>query len=968
MVGPAGSKLQWRCGSSGGQSIISGTLLNTVNTATTATYTVTPTSPGSCNGAPFTVTVSINPKAQLIAMTATICNGGNFVTSPSGTSGSFIIPAGTTYSWPAPTGTGFSGGQIGTAAANISGTLGNGTNIAQTAFYTVTPLSGDCTGTTFTITVTVNPVADILNLTSTTCSGVLFTVTPANPANGVVPAGTLYSWTLPTGSGFTGGASQTTATTGSITGTLVNTTTSAVTANYIVTPLSGNCTGHDFSVTVTINPSANITPMSTVTCSGVPFNVIPTDVTNGRVPPATTYSWTSSATGSINGLTASSGQASISGTLTNTSNTTQTATYTVTPSTGGCTGSVFTVTVTLNPVAKVAAITATSICSGTTFEVSPVNGTSSNNIVPAGILYTWSAPSITGTMLPGAGGSGSSISGTLSHTNNTVQTATYIVTPSTSACGNGATFTVTVPVKPVPAINTMSTTICAGLTFTVSPAQTTDGIVPSGTTYTWSAPTGAGFSGGATVTVGASTITGNLLNTTSSAVTATYTVIPTAASCAGNAFTVNVTLNPKAQITQMNTTICSGSSFVLTPTDGTGANGIVPTGTLYSWGAPTGTSITGGTGTLLADVNGTIVNSSNIAQAATYSVTPVSGSCTGNTLTVTVTVNPVAHVVPMSTGICSGATFTVSPANGGSNIVPAGITYSWSAPTLTGNLTGETGVSGASSITGNLTNTSNTVQTATYTVTPHTTACGDGAVFTVTVTINPLATVTTAFSATICSGTSFNFTPATDGTDGTIPVGTTYQWTLPGITASITGGLAQTSATNHIFGTLTNTVNTVQTATYTITPTSGSCNGPVFTATITVNPKASVTPMATTVCTGLLFALTPANSINGVVPSGTTYTWIEPTGLSIEGGLSETNAGITSITGTLVNTSNIARTATYMVTPLSGNCTGSVFSVTVTVSAASLINPIAAATCSGVTFTVAPVNGTNGIVPAGTLL
>ena len=195
-------------------------------------------------------------------MTATICNGGSFTTTPTN-GGSFIIPSGTTYSWGLPTGTGFTGGASGTNAANISGSLGNASSVAQTAFYSVTPLSGSCTGTGFTITVTVNPVASIVPMTATTCSGVAFSVSPVNGVNGTVPAGTTYSWSLPTGTGFTGGVSGAGA--AFISGTLTNTTTAAVTASYTVTPLSGSCSGAAFSVTVTINPAANITAMSAVT-------------------------------------------------------------------------------------------------------------------------------------------------------------------------------------------------------------------------------------------------------------------------------------------------------------------------------------------------------------------------------------------------------------------------------------------------------------------------------------------------------------------------------------------------------------------------------------------------------------------------------------------------------------------------------------------------------------------------------
>src|SRR5204862_368412 len=107
---------------------------------------------------------------------------------------------------------------------------------------------------------------------------------------------------------------------------------------------------------------------------------------------------------------------------------------------------------------------------------------------------------------------------------------------------------------------------------------------------------------------------------------------------------------------------------------------------------------------------------------------------TGSTFTVTVTVNPKPSVINQTAMICSAGTFTVTPTNGGGNIVPAGTTYTWGAPTVTGGLTGSVAGSG-SSISGTLTNPTNTAQTATYTVTPTSGTC-TGSTFTVTVTVN----------------------------------------------------------------------------------------------------------------------------------------------------------------------------------------------------------------------------------------
>jgi hypothetical protein len=195
------------------------------------------------------------------------------------------------------------GGLSATNASFISGNLTNPLNTTQTATYVVTPLSGSCTGATFTVTVTINPTAVINALTTVSCSGVLFTVSPVNLTNGIVPAGTLYSWSVPTVTGgMTGLSSATNA--AIISGNLTNPTDTAQTATYVVTPLSGNCTGATFTVTVTINPLARITPMTATMCSGGTFSVTPTDVTNGVIPDGTLYTWSApTGTGFTGGVT-----------------------------------------------------------------------------------------------------------------------------------------------------------------------------------------------------------------------------------------------------------------------------------------------------------------------------------------------------------------------------------------------------------------------------------------------------------------------------------------------------------------------------------------------------------------------------------------------------------------------------------------------------------------------------------------
>src|SRR6185369_14943720 len=101
------------------------------------------------------------------------------------------------------------------------------------------------------------------------------------------------------------------------------------------------------------------------------------------------------------------------------------------------------------------------------------------------------------------------------------------------------------------------------------------------------------------------------------------------------------------------------------------------------------------------------------AQTATYTDTPTSGTCAGSTFTVTVTVNPKPTITPMTSTVCSGTAFTVTPVDGTNGVVPAGITYSWAAPAVTGGMTGGASGTNAANISGTLTNPTNTNQTAT---------------------------------------------------------------------------------------------------------------------------------------------------------------------------------------------------------------------------------------------------------------
>ncbi|MFN5428772.1 MAG: PKD-like domain-containing protein, partial [Bacteroidota bacterium] len=936
-------------GSPGSGNIASFTAVNASNVNVTATITVIPMSNG-CNGLPRTATITVYPTPNINTITRAVCTGEPFTVTPVNITNG-IVPANILYSWDLPSLTpGLSGGNTGSNASNISGLFSHISVAAETATYTVVPSTAECgDAKSFTLLVTINPVADIQPLTTTVCAGIAFQVSPVHPTSGRVPAGTRYTWLVPTGSGFTGGSAQGTQQ-NFISGTLTNTVNTITTATYVVTPISGNCTGLTFTVQVELKPKAIINPLSQTICSGQTFGITPTNPASGIVPDLTTYTWATPTGTSLVGLISQTTAVSeIFGTLTNTSNIARTATYLVTPISGDCTGNLFSVTVWVNP--KVAINTFSRVvCSGVTFSLSAMNVT--DGIVPAGTQYTWQTPDLTGTLIGGnSGGPAASVTGTLSHTNSTPQTATYIVTPSATPCGSGANFTLIVIVNPIPIISTQpSVTVCGGVPFVLTPTDGVEGVIPNNTRYTWLSPSGTGFSGGASKT-SSSDISGLLSNTTGFAATATYSITPTApGGCAGLPFTFTVSIVPNAFIPALSTTTCSGVGFQFTP-----QSGVIPSGTVYDWGIPTGSFLSGGTaGSGQAIIGGTISNTSNITRTATYTVTPLAGSCTGGSFTLTVFVQPVAQINELSTTVCSGISFSVSPANGGTTgVVPSGTLYSWLEPmgtAISGGLSQSTFVN---AITGTLVNTSSSAKTALYIVSTQSGNC-NGQNFTLVVTVLPkpsLGTLTTD----ICTGFTFTLNPV-DGTDGLIPVSTTFTWNAP-TGAGITGGLTQSSGAGNITGRLFNATSTIVTATYRVLPTAAACAGDAFTVLVAVKPQPVITPISTTICSGATYTISPVTGTNGTVPTGTLYrqwdgsTWLPP---------------VAVISGTLNNATSTVQSTTYLFEPTANGCTGQTFTVTIFVNPQPAVNALALSVCSGASFNITPQNGTQGIVPDGT--
>jgi gliding motility-associated-like protein len=608
------------------------------SSATSGNLSVTATN-GCGTSAARTITITINPTPVVADQTTSIQTGNTFFVTPSG------VPSGTNYTWTAPAETGtVSGGSAQTVPqSNISGFL---TGVG-TAIYNVTPQTGSCIGDIFTVTVTVtstcqavtiltNPADDSMCTNSGTA---IFTVLAGNTAPFT------YQWKYFNGStwvnvsnGVPAGAVYENANTASLSVTGITTA-----GNYQYQCYITNCGGASdatsASAILTVNapPSApqvgDITQPACFTSTG--------SVVLSGLP--ATGTWT---------LFRTPGSVITTGTGTSTTISSlpagTTYTYTVTDGTTLCT-SVPSANVVINtqpliPAAPVVGTITPPTCTVPTGSVVlaglPEDGNWTLTRYPFAITTTGSGASVTITEL--ATGS----------YNYTVANARGCVSPLSA--------TVVIPGVPpnptAPVIGTVTQPTCSDATGSVELSG-----LPAGN---WVINPGA--------------ISGSGSGTTISGLSAgTYSFTVTNSGACTSLPSANVVIDaqpPTPVVTNQAVTISSGGTFTVTPSG-------VPGNTTYTWLAPTYTGgVTGGSAQTVpqSNITGSLTISTGTGTAI-YTVTPVSGSCTGATFIVTVTVT--SSCVPVSIGaqpdddsMCAAsgsASFTVV-ANGSSPF-----TYQW---------------------------------------------------------------------------------------------------------------------------------------------------------------------------------------------------------------------------------------------------------------------------------------------------
>jgi len=739
---------------------------------------------------------------------------------------------------------------------------------------------------------------------------------------------------------------------------------------------------------VNVGEIPSIDDVTQTVCSSSSFSVTPTNGgginSSDVVPNPTLYTWTVNSDPFILGASNNSiPQGSIAQTLENTTNVPKQIIYTVTPisdGVGNCVGDTFDITVTVNPTPTIADETLTTCSSNTVTFIPSGDGVGGTDIVPVNTTYTWTF--VDNVSVSGESTSTSSgeafFSQTLVNNDSSPQAVDYQVTPISDLGCIGQPFIVTIIVDPVPFVLNKTDEICSGTSFEIDPLDNLPTeIVPSGTTYTWTTIGNPNLTGWSDESVGQTTITQALTNTTNIAESITYVVTPQSGSCSGATFEVVVNVLPVPEIssiTPIAQVLCSGEDSVEVTFDAT------VTGSTFEY-TLTNTSIPAEVTGYEAHLNGvgtlpalTLTNGLTTAYELVYEIAPTANGCAGNPVQFTITINPSPQVNfdQLDQNLCNE---TVSvPVALSSPSPDTDVSWTRNSPVgLIGFVAGDD--QGTTIIPSyNLENTTDepidVIFTATAT-TNDTTACSGGTSLYV-LTINPTARLDAIPNQTICSQSNFNDVFVNSPTLPSTSI--TYEWTVTSAGSNLSGyttNAGPIGVSDPIFGeTITNASNLAEDLVYTLTPYFDGCAGTTQTFTITVLPTPEIFAMDEVICSEDTFNVIPSNGSTSttIVPVNTTYTWTVLPNLDVIG-QSDESSPQNEISQTLENLSNTDQDLVYVVTPSSQDgCDGVPFELTVTVSARPSIGNKNLGACSGVPYELTPFdNAPTEIVPLNTL-
>jgi len=885
----------------------------------TVTYHVTPTL-NLCSGTAQDIVISVNPLPDIsnTLLTYSVCNAGT-INIPL-TSG---VPA-TTFSWTAIASSGTVSGYTSANGPAINNQLFNSGSKTETVTYTVTPSVNGCTGSTKTFTVTVNPVA---LLTNTPPSKELCNHLPTNITLVSNVTGAQFTWTCsPSSSNITGYFDNSTPSV-TINQTLDNTGYNTETVMYQLSPVFNGCPGTTAYYTVTVYPTADLSnfPLSKPVCDSTNTNITLTSNVAG-----TQFTWTCSpSSANVTGWTNNAVPTiTLDQTLNNTGYNIETVTYNILPVANLCNGEPANFVVTVNPTANLSNIPP----SKTQCDNQPTNINLTSDV--AGTQFTWtctpSSANVTGwsdNALPTT-----TLDQTLDNIGSDIETVTYYITASANNC-QGLTTEYTVTVNPTATVTNdpLSQEQCDGLNTNV--VLTSD---VAGTQYTWTCtPSSANITGWSDQT----TLTGSILqtldNTGYNTETVNYHLTPSANNCTGTPANYLITVRPTPDLsnTPPSKEQCDSVSTNITLTSHVA-------GTQFTWTCTASSgNITGWADNALPTItlNQTLDNISYNIETVTYHLTPASKGCDGPDTNYVVTINPTPDLsnTPPSSQICDSATLNLTLTSHVANTF-----FTWTCTPSSANITGwSNNAVPTIALNQTLNNLGLNVENVVYYMTPAAYGCnGPIAEYAVTVVPSPDVSFTPS-AQTICSGETSNITVSS-----TIP-SATFTWTVVSSSPNLSGQSAGSGPL--IAQTITNSGNTIEHLTYTVTPEAWSCPpGPSRKVVLTVNPRPIVNNSTTTfqICSAGSTHIIPTSSV-----PGSTFAWTASGSSADVTGFSD-GAG-PSIVQSLTNTGYNIEAVTYQVTATANSCPGNAtpFVVTVFPVADVIFTPNGQAFCSGQT-------------------
>jgi gliding motility-associated-like protein len=699
-----------------------------------------------------------------------------------------------------------------------------------------------------------------------------------------------------------------------------NDTTVSIISTIIVTPTANGCQGKDQTFTITVHPSAKVdfSPANQTICTGESS----AEVKLSSTTPGVEITWSADEPDGISGVEPKGTITIPPQTLTNITDAPITIIYKAKAKLSGattCKDTEFDYKITVNPRPEIGMNYKDTICSNTSFSISPKNG--GTNKIPVGTKYKWGMPVYNPTTAITGGSAQTTaqteIGQTLVNTSSAIATATYSVTPVFENC-EGKPFEIIVYVSPQPVVNPINNiTLCNNET---SKEITFTGSV-TGAYYEWTTNnTNIGMASS-----GVDKIAAFIANNSDTApVDATITVTPFFAIgsivCEGKPVQFTITVNPEAKMENpVNQTTCHGiNTTIVFTTKNTGG------ATTYTWTSSNtklGLSETGNGNIVFIPKNETnSVETTNIEVTPTYSNNGI--SCTGKPEQFTISVYPKVEMnQPPNQTLCNG--FKTDEIEFTGNVPTA--EYDWFIDNSTIGLDPPKGKGDIARF--QVKNDGSTPVVATITVTPSVNGCfGEPKSF--TITVNPSPSITEEpVSSTICLGE----TPTQLSVSYKNGLGTpTFQW------FSITSNNKVESLTGKNNSTFNPPDSPAGTMYYycVITFPTGGCNILTSdTARVTINQYPKISTINLEMSSGETFKVEPKTTNEDIVPPGTTYTWPDPV-VSPPGAVEEDLSGQQNqpfISQKLTNNTNAVATVLYKVTPTSGNCKGLEFLVIVKV-------------------------------------